>query len=100
MYRAFGADVINKSMDPQDMAFIEICQIIKNFAKGLEYVMTEDESSFDITLNEAAQRACDKNPEVRDYFGIRQNDKAKLKVNSNRRLRSIHEDLWKQGLKE
>ena len=44
MYRSFGADVINKSIDPRDMAFIEICQIIKDFAKGLEFVMTEDES--------------------------------------------------------
>ena len=61
MYHAFGADVIDKTMDPQDMAFMEICQIVKSFADGLEYVMTEDESSFDITLNEAAQRACDKN---------------------------------------
>ena len=90
MYRAFGADVIDKAMDPQDMAFTEICQIVKSFADGLEYVMTEDESSFDITLNEAAQRACDKIPEVRDFFGIRLKDKGKLKVNSNRRLRDIH----------
>ena len=97
MYRAFGADVINKSMDPHDMAFIEICQVIKNFADGLEYIMTEDESSFDITLNEAAQKACDKNPEIRDYFGIRQNDKGKLKVNSNRRLRSIHDRFEEAG---
>ena len=44
-------------------------------------------SSFDITLNEAAQKACDKKPEVRDYFGIIQKDNGKLKVNSNRRLR-------------
>jgi DNA replicative helicase MCM subunit Mcm2 (Cdc46/Mcm family) len=90
MYRAFGADVISKSLDPQDMVFAELCQIIKSFADGLEYVMTEDESSFDITLNEAAQRACDKIAEVRDYFGVRLKDKGKLKVNSNRRLRDIH----------
>jgi DNA replicative helicase MCM subunit Mcm2 (Cdc46/Mcm family) len=90
MYRAFGTEVINKSMDPQDMVFAEICQVIKSFADGLEYIMTEDESSFDITLNEAAQRACDKISEVRDYFGIRQKDNGKLKVNSNRRLRNIH----------
>lgn len=97
MYRAFGADVINKSIEPRDMAFIEICQVIKNFAEGLEYIMTEDESSFDMTLNEAAQKACDKNPEVRDYFGIRQNDNGKLKVNSNRRLRSIHDRFMEAG---
>jgi DNA replicative helicase MCM subunit Mcm2 (Cdc46/Mcm family) len=90
MYHAFGADVIEKAMDPQDMAFTEICQIVKSFADGLEYIMTDDESSFDITLNEAAQRACDKIPEVRDYFGVRLKDKGKLKVNSNRRLRDIH----------
>jgi DNA replicative helicase MCM subunit Mcm2 (Cdc46/Mcm family) len=90
MYRAFGADVINKSVDPQDRAFVEICQVIKNFADGLEYIMTEDESSFDITLNEAAQKACDKNPDIRDYFGVRQKDNGKLKVSSNRRLRDIH----------
>ena len=52
---------------------------------------------FDITFNEAAQKACDKNSEVRDYFGIRQNDKAKLKVNSNRRLRSIHDRFAEAG---
>jgi hypothetical protein len=90
MYHAFGADVINQSMDPQDMVFTEICQVIKNYAGGLEYIMTEDESSFDMTLNEAAQKACDKIQEVRDYFGVRQIDNGKLKVNSNRRLRDIH----------
>ena len=87
MYHAFGADVINKSMAPHDMAFVEICQVIKNFADGLEYIMTEDESSFDITLIEAAQKACDNNPEIKDYFGIRQKDYSRLKVSSNRRLR-------------
>ena len=47
------------------------------------------------------QTACDKNPDIRDYFGIRKSDNGRLQNTShNIRLRSMHDkfhDLGKRG---
>ena len=45
MYHEFGAQVIDKSVDRPQVIFVEICEVITNYAKGLEYIMSDDESS-------------------------------------------------------
>ena len=54
-----------------------------------------------ISFKEAAQTACDKNPDIRDYFGVRKSDNGRLQNTShNIRLRSMHDkfhDLGKRG---
>ena len=46
MYHEFGAQVIDKSVDRPQVIFVEICEVITNYAKGLEYIMSDDESRY------------------------------------------------------
>jgi DNA replicative helicase MCM subunit Mcm2 (Cdc46/Mcm family) len=98
MYHEFGAQVIDKSVDRPQVIFVEICEVITNYAKGLEYIMSDDESSTNISFKEAAQTACDKNPDIRDYFGVRKRDNGRLQnISHNIRLRSMHDKFDELG---
>lgn len=103
MYRRFGAEIMggkSAMMNDTTRTFFKTCDIIKEFAKGREFVMSEN-GGIDITLNEAAQKAHDTDPEVKAYFFPPNSSSKKkhniLKIDYNRPLREIHSRFMNIG---